>query len=470
VFFNGDVILSSSQKNKRTQDSSERTVKLTKRYSTRQIMELTEKRRQHMLEEEERLAKLTVPSAVEPPKTDHPQNDPPVIDALIEKIVFPQEQENIVVEPAIIQPVKEIEPKVVEHAILDGKAVAGLFRAQPENPTEEVVSHLIKQEFNKAVEHAAPAAELREEVLSVPEVQEKKFERVERPAAPVKVKSKNAGQPKLPSKILLRFMEAAFIVTTFVFLNMMMTHLLNVGWRQHYYDQAPFVFMMTLSIAWINRKNFVRRKEWFWGSAMILAGGIGVFLAAAIDGRAYIELAGFLIVCFSLFLWRYEEASACRLIFPLSCLLFIFAPPGAWEQATIAPLNEAVFRASEWIMNSMHIPVVYDGAQFHVSGGSIISLGDPTAFRSIAAAAVLASACMSFQSMAISWSFALFLSVVFWAVLGNIIRIMTTGLMLDNFGVEYASLFFTEYSVIVVMFVMLAGLALTSGMLPHKEE
>ena len=192
--------------------------------------------------------------------------------------------------------------------------------------------------------------------------------------------------------------------------------------------------------------------------------------AAAIDGRAYIELAGFLIVCFSLFLWRYEEARACRLLFPLSCLLFIFAPPGAWEEATIAPLNEAVFRASAWIMNSIYIPAQYDGTQFHVSGGAIVSLGDPTAFRSIAAAAVLASACMSFQNMSILYSLTLFLSVAFWAVLGNIIRIMTTAMMLDNLGVEYASVFFTEYSVIVVMFVMLAGLALTSGLLPHKEE
>jgi exosortase len=272
------------------------------------------------------------------------------------------------------------------------------------------------------------------------------------------------------SNILLRFMEAAFIVTTFVLLIMMMTHLLNVGWNRHYYDQGPFVLMMTLSIAWLNRKNFERRKEWFWGSAVILAGGIGVFLAAAIDGRSYIELAGFLIVCFSLFLWRYEEASACRLIFPLSCLLFIFAPPGAWEQATIAPLNEAVFGASTWIMNSIYIPAQYDGTQFHVSGGSIVSLGDPTVFRSIAAAAVLASACMSFQNMAVSWSFTLFLSVAFWAILGNIIRITTTGMLLENFGVEYASIFFTEYSVIVVMVVMLAGLALTSGLLPHREE
>lgn len=459
--------MSSSQKNKRPQDSA---FKTTKRYSTRQIMELTEKRRQQMLEEEARLAKSIVPPTVESLTIDPPQNDSPITDTLIKNTVSSQEQENVVIDPVIDQLPEQVEAEVAKTLIPDGKTVAGLFRSQPENPTEEIVSDLIEQEFNKAVEYVAPAVELREEVLSVPDVEEEKFKRVEQSTVPLNAAPKNTDPLKSSSKILTRLMETAFIATTLVLLIMMMTHLLNAGWNKHFYDQGPFVLMMTLSIAWLNRRNFARRKEWFWGSTVILAGGIGVFLAAAIDGQAHIELAGFLIVVFSLFLWRYEEASACRLIFPLSCLLFIFAPPGAWEQAAITPLNEAVFSMSAWIMNSLHILAQYDGMQFHVGGGSISSFDDPTAYRSIAAALVLASACMSFQSMAIVWSLMLFLSVVFWAILGNIIRITTTGMMLDNFGVEYASMFFTEYSVVIVMFVMLAGLALTSGLLPHKEE
>ena len=187
--------MSFPQKNKKTQDSSERTVKLTKRYSTRQIMELTEKRRQQMLEEDARLAKLIEPPAVELPKTDQPQNDPS-----IKNTVFPQEQQKVVAKP-----------KVEESSVPDGKTIAGFFRQEPENPTEEIVSDLIEQEFNKAAQYTAPAVEAREEVLSV-EALEKKFERIEQPAAPLNTEPKNAGRSKRPSEILLSFMEAAFFI------------------------------------------------------------------------------------------------------------------------------------------------------------------------------------------------------------------------------------------------------------------
>ena len=75
-------------------------------------------------------------------------------------------------------------------------------------------------------------------------------------------------------------------------------------------------------------------------------------------------------------------------------------------------------------------------------GGAIFYSGDPTAFRSIVVAAVLAIVCLTFQNMATSWSAVLLASVVFWALLGNILRVTVTGLMLENFGLEYASTFY----------------------------
>ena len=64
----------------------------------------------------------------------------------------------------------------------------------------------------------------------------------------------------------------------------------------------------------------------------------------------------------------------------------------------------------------------------------------------------------------------LFVSVVVWAIVANIVRIATTGLILENFGFDYAANFFVDYSIYVVLLLMLAGIFLTAGFLPHQED
>ncbi len=98
------------------------------------------------------------------------------------------------------------------------------------------------------------------------------------------------------------------------------------------------------------------------------------------------------------------------------------------------------------------------------------SLGDPVAFRSIVAFMSLAAVCVSFQNMTGFWSMVLCLSTALWGMLASIVRVTLTGVMIENFGVEYATMFFAEYSVVVVMIVMVAGITFTAGFLPHKEE
>lgn len=543
------------QKDKKLQDKSERLVKI-KRYTTRQVMELTEKRRQQM-DEEARQRKLSGPLPVEPsqvklPEEKAPLIDPPAVESashntdLIDKQKIP--------ETSIDQPLPDVQSKTP--LTPDGTTIVKFFRPMPEISVEESVADSMQEEFNKTVEQVTsvqkplvlpdhptlesvtpPSTTIEEDIRreyafeqesaafihskEQKNVDENSFDSffnvvqeapagtqniqpvveeapvqdshpidletplatatidlVEQPAAspalPKKKslpkKSKKANFLKTLEKVVLWVMEGAFIAGSFMLFGLMMVHLLKESWGRHYYDQGPFVLLMSLALIWLNRKYFVRRKEWFWGSTVSLAGGLGVFIAAAMEGSIYICLGGFLITCFSLFLWRYREPSACRLIFPLLCLMFIIAPPVAWEQATIAPLNKIVFQASDWMINSLHIPTDYDGTRLHMGGGLIYSTGDPTVFRSIAAALVLGCVCMTFQSLSLLWSLVFFGSVIFWAVAANVLRVTTAGLMLENLGVEYAFKFFTEYSAIMMVIVIVAGLALTSGLLPHKEE
>lgn len=348
---------------------------------------------------------------------------------------------------------------------VNGKSVAAVFREEPQTPTEHAVSDLIEREFDKALNTVSSLETSAPRVISKITVDETAPE----PKVKAPARAKGLGWRKF-KEILLVTMEWAFTICASVLLMFMFALVLFSGWSQYYYDQSPFVLLMSLSALWLKRRHLEKRTQWFWGSTVIIAGGLGVFLGAALEGRPHIELAGFVTVCFGIFLWRYTEDSALRLFFPLVCLLFMLAPPELWEGMALPRLNNAVYSFSADILNSFHLPVLFEESRFYVSTGVIDSLGDTMAFRSIVASMPLAALCVAFQNMAGVWSVVLFLSVIVWGIVGNILRVTVTGLLLDNFGVVYASRFYMEYSVMIVLVVMIAGLTLTAGLLPHREE
>lgn len=510
--------MSSSNKNKKSQSLP------VKRYTTRQIMELTEKRRKQMDEEARQQALAQEAAAAQKASQEaQPIKETPSLESQQAVVGMPLQSGPVPASfgevPAVsIQEIKEptalstleddsvkffheaIEKftrQVLEHPArfefpaenvsqekgytavgpdtaqqqapaepaVNGKTVAAVFREEPQTPTEHAVSDLIEREFDKALNTVASLGTSASGVISKitvddtspkPEIQ-----------APARAKGFERRRFK---EILLVTTQWAFTISASVLLVVMFAHVLFSGWDQYYYDQSPFVLLMSLSALWLNRRHLEKRTQWFWGSTVIIAGGLGVFLSAALEGRPHIELAGFVMVCLGIFMWRYTEESALRLFFPLVCLLFVLAPPELWERMTLPRLNNAVYSFSADILNSFHLPVLFEESRFYVGPGVIDSLGDTMAFRSIIAFMPMAALCVAFLSMAGFWSIVLFFSVIFWGVVGNILRVTVTGLMLDNFGVEYASMFYADYSVAIVLVVMIAGLTLTAGLLPHRED
>ncbi|MBL8014321.1 MAG: exosortase/archaeosortase family protein [Candidatus Omnitrophica bacterium] len=454
-----------------------------RRYTTRQIMELTEKRRKQM-DEDARLRKLLAPLAEEtvgekqPASAELPKTEDLHNSVNEEPVDFSASQTNdqAVVEPPVYEaPIKTSISEPADSVVQESSGIPLVNDARPFTQELENVSvekseqtPFVNSQKEVFVNNVSATAVLQDPQLPFRQSREPKDDDAfkDRTLAPFL----SSASVSRVHKIILQILEFLFTGLSCALISMMMIHILSTGWTKYYYDQSPFVLLVVLSMLWLNRSYLKKRKEWFWGSSVIVAGGLGVFLAAALEGHAYIELAGFVIVSFGLLLWRYQEESACRLFFPLLGFFFIFAPPVSWEQALINPLNDLVYHVSSWAVNSFHIPVDYDGHRFHVSGSTIFFQGDPTVFRSIFIGVLLAIACLSFQNLAMTSSVFLFASVAVWAFFANVVRVTTTGLIMENFGLEYAANFFAEYSFYMVLVVMLAGISLTAGLLPHKED
>lgn len=485
-----------------------------KKYTTRQVMEMTEKRRKQMAEEarllkaqssvqaaeqstREFIRELTKEESAEPEPVSSPHK--------ILKAITPSRIEEQKVSSDFLKSIKNFTSELVagtsrrnitqerEYLRLKSEAAAqaaaesyaadvapatpnetessaAFVRRSSEHPDEQSMSQTIERELDKTSYDYLTVDEANKSFN--PELQKPKAQPValEEFVAEVDPGILKAERSKKFAGIWAQVLSGLFGASAFVLFTMMLTPLFVEGWSSYFYEQTPFVLIVALATVWFNRRNLRLRTEWFLGSAVIVAGGLGVYMAAAYEGRTYFQLAGFLVTCLGLFLWRYDEESACRMIFPLSCFFFMFAPPPLLEWAATSHLNDAVFRLSHWILNSFHIVTQFDGMDFHVRGGAIDTAGDPTTFRTIFVAMLLAAVCVSFQNMKSFWSLFLFLSVVFWGILGNVVRVSVTGVMLNNFGLEYASTFFSDYSVVVVMLFTVAGLTLTAGLLPHKEE
>lgn len=475
----GEFQVSFSSKDNKTQGS--------RRYTTRQIMELTEKRRKQM-DEDARLRKLLAPLAEEAVQEQpqdpslspqRPQSDGPVDSVPAEPIDLSpaSEKDRLSTENIADEEKTETESDEPSESLI-GKSEDGFLNEEFNDPLKDSEDVLIEIPPKPIVDSTQKEASVEDNPALPAAVQEdfKFFSAQSLESENFNFKNRDDLQarqrPPLGKfhRIVLQIFECLFVGLSLILTSLMFTHVLSIGWAKHYYDQSPFVLLVVLCMLWINRSHLKKREEWFWGSSVIVAGGLGVFMAAALEGHVYIELAGFVIVSFGLLLWRYQEESACRLLFPLLGFLFVFAPPIAWEQSLIAPFNDLVYHLSAWAVNSFHIPVDYDGHQFHVAGSTILFQGDPTVFRSMYIGLLLAIACLSFQNLAIVSSVALFASVALWAFFANIVRIATTGLIMENFGLDYATNFYAEYSFYMVLVVMLAGISLTAGLLPHKED
>jgi len=189
------------------------------------------------------------------------------------------------------------------------------------------------------------------------------------------------------------------------------------------------------------------------GSALglpVLLGGIGLLVLGDLGSENFLMRSSLIVILAGLVLFHLGARVFRTVLFPLSFLFFMVPLPGVVFYAVTFPLQRLAAEQAAWVLDLLGVPVLLDGNVIHLSQ---ISLGVTEACSGIRSLISLLAAAVAgaYLLLPSGWAMAVLVaSAVPITILANVGRVVTTGLIAQWVGVEYAAGFFHEFAGLVV--------------------
>jgi exosortase len=233
-------------------------------------------------------------------------------------------------------------------------------------------------------------------------------------------------------------------------------------WDDPNYTHGFLVPLFSGFLVWQRRKQLTAlppRGSWI-GLPVLLA-GVAALLLGDLAAENFLMRSSLIVVLAGLVLFHLGRDSFRVLAFPLLFLFFMVPLPATLFYAVAFPLQSLAARNAAWTLDLLGVPVLLDGNVIHLTR---LSLGVAEACSGIRSLISLFSAAVGWAALTIPgiWSTTAFVAaVVPITILANAGRVVTTGLIGQWFGIEYAQGFFHTFSgwlVFVFAFVCLLGI------------
>lgn len=243
------------------------------------------------------------------------------------------------------------------------------------------------------------------------------------------------------------------------------------------YSHGWLVPAISLYVVWHRRKQLMEcsKKVSYTGLAMVVASLFLHWLGMKAQ-QTRLSLFGLVGLTWSIPFYLYGWGVARQLIFP--CAYLIFCIPFNFLDSVTHPLRLFATQASAVLLNGLGIGVEASGARLHslTPGGFDLDVADAcSGIRSLTAITALTAiyANLTQRSPWKQW-FIFFLSIPL-AIIGNIVRVFTTGIVAEVFGDDTAMYLYHDFSgfiIFMVVFVLLisAGSALENPWLKEKKQ
>ena len=178
----------------------------------------------------------------------------------------------------------------------------------------------------------------------------------------------------------------------------------------------------------------------------VLLAGIAALLLGDVAAELFLMRASLIVVLAGLVLFHLGCAVFRVVLFPLAFLLFMVPLPAILFYAITFPLQSLAAQQAAWALDLLGVPVILDGNVIHLSQ---LTLGVTEACSGIRSLISLLGGAVAWAYLALpaGWMMVLFVaSTVPITILANAGRVISTGLIGQWFGVEYASGFFHTFS------------------------
>jgi exosortase len=233
-------------------------------------------------------------------------------------------------------------------------------------------------------------------------------------------------------------------------------------WDDPNYTHGFLVPLFSGFLVWHRRKQLAALPtKGNWIGLPVLLAGVGALLLGDLAAENFLMRSSLIVVLAGLVLFHLGRDTFRVLAFPLLFLFFMVPLPATLFYAMAFPLQGLAARNAAWTLDRLGVPILLDGNVIHLTN---LSLGVAEACSGIRSLISLFSVAVGWAALTIPgiWGMTAFAAaVVPITILANVGRVVTTGLIGQWFGVEYAQGFFHTFSswlVFLFAFVCLVGI------------
>jgi exosortase len=202
-----------------------------------------------------------------------------------------------------------------------------------------------------------------------------------------------------------------------------------------------------------------------WLGMPVLLVGVIALVIGDIAAESFLSRSSLIVILAGLTLFHLGTATFRLVAFPLGFLVFMVPIPTVVFYALTFPLQAFAARNAAAALDVLGVPVLLDGNVLHLSQ---LTLGVTEACSGI-------RSLMSLVAMAMAWAYVslpgrlgmvvLAAAAVPITVGANAARIVSTGLVGESLGIDYATGFFHEFSGWLIFVFALGGLSAVHGLI-----
>jgi exosortase len=178
----------------------------------------------------------------------------------------------------------------------------------------------------------------------------------------------------------------------------------------------------------------------------VLLTGIAALLIGDLGAELFLTRSSLIVVLAGLVLFHLGMAVFRVVLFSLAFLFFMVPLPAILFYAVTFPLQSLAAQQAAWALDLLGVPVILDGNVIHLSQ---LSLGVTEACSGIRSLVSLLGGAVAWAYLALpgGWMMLVFVaSTVPITIIANAGRVISTGLIGQWFGVQYASGYFHTFS------------------------
>lgn len=234
-----------------------------------------------------------------------------------------------------------------------------------------------------------------------------------------------------------------------------------------HYSHGPLVPLIAVVLAWLKRRELMAAtiSPLRWGVGVV-AMAMVIYYTGVKGGQPRLAVLSFVVLLYGLVAALAGREMLRLLFFPV-CFLLLMIPLNFLDEQIGVPLQHIMAAASSAILNVIGIDAQKDGTRIFSSVFAFDVAAPCSGIRSLMALATVTAA-FAYLTQRVQWKrWALFLSAMPLAVLGNLARVVSIALVAQVYGQKVAQRVYHDWSGFIVFGVALAVMVAISQLLNY---